>query len=146
MDMQRIASLRLEYSDRYVVVEGDRPELARFRGRVGRVQTINCNGRAVVQFEGVDRSWYDLDLDYLKIVEAPKTSSETPAAAPAAATGKATSEPAKVKGNSYRPSALEIAREAKEKALASDLSRAGGGGPSDKKTGEKIDESSGNVG
>ncbi|MGQ9822280.1 MAG: hypothetical protein ACUVQK_10490 [Thermogutta sp.] len=145
MDMQRIASLRLEYSDRYVVVEGDRPDLARFRGRVGRVQTINCNGRAVVQFEGVDRSWYDLDLDYLKIVEAPKTSSETPAAA-SAATGKATSNPAEAKGESYRPSALEIAREAKEKAPSSDPLRAGGGEPSDRKTDNNIDESSGNVG
>lgn len=145
MDMQRIANLRLEYCDRYVVVEGDRPELARFRGRVGRVQTINCNGRAVVQFEGVDRSWYDLDLDYLKIVEAPKTLNE-PSATTAAPAGKAASEPAKAKGESYRPSALEIAREAKEKTSASHATRTGGEEPSDKKTGEKIDESSGNVG
>lgn len=145
MDMQRIANLRLEYSDRYVVVEGDRPELARFRGRVGRVQTINCNGRAVVQFEGVDRSWYDLDLDYLKIVEAPKILSE-PSATTAAPAGKAASEPAKAKGESYRPSALEIAREAKEKALASDPSRAGTGEPSDEKTDKNTRDSSENVG
>ncbi|GAB6186671.1 hypothetical protein [Thermopirellula anaerolimosa] len=115
MDMQRIANLRLEYSDRYVVVEGDRPELARFRGKVGRVQTINCNGRAVVQFEGVDRSWYDLDLDYLKIVEPPKTDGAAKPAATAADGDKSPSAPAKAKSDPYRPSALEIAREAKEK-------------------------------
>jgi len=116
MDMQRIANLRLEYSDRYVVVEGDRPELARFRGRVGRVQTINCNGRAIVQFEGVDRSWYDLDLDYLKIVEAPKAPGDAKASGAAGGVNKPPSETTKAKSDSYRPSALEIAREAKEKA------------------------------
>ena len=133
MDMQRIANLRLEYSDRYVVVEGDRPELARFRGKVGRVRTINCNGRAVVQFEGADRSWYDLDLDYLKIVDAPKTPGEAKPAGTAASTGRASSEAAKAKSDFYRPSALEIAREAKEREHSPDASPPGDHEPPEKK-------------
>lgn len=135
MDMQRIANLRLEYTDRYVVVEGDRPELARFHGRVGRVQTINCNGRAVVQFEGVDRSWYDLDLDYLKIVEAPKAPGESKASGTAGDANKPPSEAAKAKGDAYRPSALEIARETKEKAPPPNVSPPANEEPPEKKSG-----------
>ncbi len=117
MDHERITDLRLEYSDRYVIVESDRPELARFRGKVGRVLTINCSGRAIVQFEGVDRTWYDLDLDYLKIVEAPKAAAPAAAAGEksASAPGKVSANPAPAKGEAYLPSALEIARQSKEK-------------------------------
>ena len=68
---ERVEKLRLEYTDQYVVVECDLPQLARFRGKVGQVQTINVNGLALVEF-APDRSRYDLELDYLKVVDKPK--------------------------------------------------------------------------
>ena len=34
------------------------PDHARFEGRVGRVVTVNCGGRALVDF--ADGAWYDL--------------------------------------------------------------------------------------
>lgn len=68
----RIEKLRQEYTNQYVVVEGDRPEYRRFQGRIGQVKTITTNARALVQFnDSADRAWYDLDLDYLKIVDRP---------------------------------------------------------------------------
>ncbi|MBC7336004.1 MAG: hypothetical protein H5U01_07000, partial [Clostridia bacterium] len=51
LDYDRIENLRLEYTDQYVTVNSPRPELARFKGKVGRVITINWNGRALVQFD-----------------------------------------------------------------------------------------------
>ena len=36
----------------------ERPELKRFEGIVGRVVTVNCNNKAVVDFQ--DGGWYDI--------------------------------------------------------------------------------------
>jgi hypothetical protein len=66
---ERIEELKRQYTGRCVAVDPQRPELARMAGRLGRVQTINYNGRALVQFEGGDPGWYDIDLDYLRVVE-----------------------------------------------------------------------------
>ena len=33
----------------------------------GRVIAVNCNGRALVQFEGPDPGWYEIEPEYLKI-------------------------------------------------------------------------------
>ena len=63
MDFQRIERLREEYAGQYVVVDGDMPELARYRGKIGRVKTVSANGRALVQFDGGDRGWHDIELD-----------------------------------------------------------------------------------
>lgn len=72
MKPDEIEHLRRQYTDRYVVVKADRPRLARFRGVVGQVKTINCNGRALVQFNtDNDRGWYDLEIDDLEVVERP---------------------------------------------------------------------------
>jgi hypothetical protein len=54
------------------VVDPSRPELARWAGIPGEVKNINLNGRALVQFEGADRGWHDIDPDYLRFTEAPK--------------------------------------------------------------------------
>ena len=51
-DLQRI------WTDQYVVVKPGRPELQRFAGVVGRVVTVNFNGKAVIDFQ--DGGWYDI--------------------------------------------------------------------------------------
>mgnify|MGYP006969358522 CR=1 FL=1 len=92
MVFEQIERLKREYTDRYVVVDESRPELRRFAGRTGTVKTVNMSGRALVQFPGSNNiTWYDIDVDFLRIVDAPiePTPAEpkkkaAPAAAPAA--------------------------------------------------------------
>ena len=57
----------------YVVADASRPELARFRDYVGQVRTVNMNGRALVEFIDyhLNIGWFDIDLDYLKVVDKP---------------------------------------------------------------------------
>lgn len=50
--------LRSEWIDQYVTVNPERPELKRFAGIVGRVVTVNWNGKAVIDFQ--DGGWYDI--------------------------------------------------------------------------------------
>ena len=47
--------------------------MARFRDTVGRVKTVNMNGRALVEFDEyhLNIGWYDIDPEYLKVVDAP---------------------------------------------------------------------------
>ncbi len=51
-------ALKQEWTDQYVEVNPERPELARFAGLVGRVVTVNHNNKAVVDFQ--DGGWYDI--------------------------------------------------------------------------------------
>jgi hypothetical protein len=53
-----------EWTDQFVEVDTTRPELKRFAGAVGRVITVNCNNKALVDF--ADGAWYDITTDYLK--------------------------------------------------------------------------------
>lgn len=53
-----IEELKKEWTDQFVQVKPERPELRRFAGIVGRVITVNCSGRAVVDFQ--DGGWYDI--------------------------------------------------------------------------------------
>ncbi len=53
-----IEQLKREWTDQYVEVKPERPELQRFKGIVGRVVTINWNGKAVIDFQ--DGGWYDI--------------------------------------------------------------------------------------
>ena len=46
MFSDQIEKMKREYTDKYVVVDAARPELARFRDIVGRVKTVNMSGRA----------------------------------------------------------------------------------------------------
>ncbi len=72
MQTDAIEALRQQYTDRYVVADTSRAELARFEGMVGQIKTINFSGRALVQFDSdADRGWYDIGLDCLKIVDKP---------------------------------------------------------------------------
>jgi hypothetical protein len=80
----RIEALRAEWTDQFVRVGGDRPELKRFGETVGRVVTINFNGKALVDFQ--DGGWYDIAPQYLTRLDAaeaktkfdPKTNSAQP--------------------------------------------------------------------
>lgn len=82
MVFEHIRKLQVEYIDKYVVVDEHRPELQRFCGLTGRVKSINMNGRALVQFDGRNNiAWYDIDIDFLRVVDAPPPPpvAETPA-------------------------------------------------------------------
>jgi hypothetical protein len=120
MQRERIEILKEEYTDQYVVVDAGRPEFARFKGLVGQVRTINMNGRALVEFEGRnDRGRYDIELDFLKVVEKPEPKpppeKPKPKAKPAAKRAakkpveKPAEEPAPAEAQEQL-SALEVAR------------------------------------
>jgi hypothetical protein len=66
--------LRKGWIDQYVKVNENRPELKRFAGIVGRIVTVNYNGRAVVDFQ--DGGWYDIPAseEYLVKLEASEAS------------------------------------------------------------------------
>jgi len=118
MVSDRIEKLRQEYADKYVVVEGERPELARFGQMVGQVRTINFSGRALVQFDANNnRGWYDIGLDYLRVVDKPEPKPPEPKKKAASKVEK-TASPANSE-NEKKLSPLELARMEKE-ARASD--------------------------
>ncbi|NLF08300.1 MAG: hypothetical protein GX594_10015 [Pirellulaceae bacterium] len=71
MTPERIEQLKREYTGRRVLVDESRPELARLAGTPGRVVTVNFNGNALVQFEGRDASWHEIDPAYLKLEPSP---------------------------------------------------------------------------
>src|SRR6185436_8086057 len=89
-----------QYTDKYVVVAADRPELRRFHGQTGTVKTVNMSGRALVEFDGNNNiGWYDIDVSYLKMIEAPlpkpEAKKEGKAAKPEKAPAKPSAEAAK---------------------------------------------------
>jgi hypothetical protein len=73
MISEQIEKIKSEYTDKYVIVRSEKPELARFTNYVGQVKTVNMSGRALVQFDdfNLNTGWYDIDLDYLKVVDKP---------------------------------------------------------------------------
>lgn len=73
---QRYEELKRQWTDQFVSVNAARPELKRFADQVGRVVTVNRNGKALVDF--ADGAWYDItaSTDFLTILD------------PAAAKGK----------------------------------------------------------
>jgi hypothetical protein len=97
---ERIEALKREFTDKYVVVDASRPELARFDGQVGVIKTVNMNGRALVEFQDyiANIGWYDIDLDFLKVVPKPEAATpakvEKPAAKKAEPAEKAAAKPA----------------------------------------------------
>lgn len=54
----QLEELKREWTDQFVQVKAERPELKRFAGIVGRVATVNYNGKALIDFQ--DGGWYDL--------------------------------------------------------------------------------------
>lgn len=59
--VDQIAALQAEWTDQFVTVNPDQPALKRFVGRVGRVITVNYNGKALIDF--ADGGWYDVTAD-----------------------------------------------------------------------------------
>ena len=55
---QQYEELRRQWTDKFVQVNADLAELKRFAGIVGRVITVNRNGKALVDFQ--DGGWYDI--------------------------------------------------------------------------------------
>jgi len=103
MDTEHVEKLKREYTDQYVIVDEERPELRRFKGMTGTVKTVNMNGRALVEFDGNNnRGWYDIDVDFLKVIDEPLPKEEKPAKKKAAPKAK------------KAPSELEKARSEKE--------------------------------
>ncbi|MEX2561537.1 MAG: hypothetical protein WD403_16555, partial [Pirellulales bacterium] len=110
---ERIEELKRSYTDKYVVVDPSRPDLARFRGQTGQVKTVNMSGRALVEFDAYNNiGWYDIELDYLKVVDRPPPKpaekAEKPAAKPAPAKAKPVAETAAPAEKKLSP--LEMAR------------------------------------
>ncbi|WP_145057830.1 hypothetical protein [Adhaeretor mobilis] len=110
--IEQIEKIKSEYTDKYVAVDASRAELARFKDLVGQVKTVNMSGRALVEFIDYHLStgWFDIDLDYLKVVDkpAPKPKEEKkPAAKKKAAPKKDAAKPQAEK----KLSPLEMARQ-----------------------------------
>ena len=101
MSIERAEKLKELLTDKFVVVDADVPELKRFQNWTGKVRTVNMNCRALVEFDGpVDISWYDIDPDYLKVVDAPVKKAAAPAAKAAPADSKPAAKPAAPAGKS----------------------------------------------
>jgi hypothetical protein len=66
LDIER---LKKQYAGKRVTVAVERPELTRFAGLTGHVATINANGRALVELEGLGASRYDIAPEYLNVVD-----------------------------------------------------------------------------
>lgn len=82
MVFEQIEQLKRQYTDKYVVVDQQRPELRRFRGLTGQIKTVNMTGRALVQFDGNNNiGWYDINLEFLTVVAAPPPKEDKKAAA-----------------------------------------------------------------
>jgi hypothetical protein len=108
---EQIENVKSQYTDKYVVVDGSRPELARFRDLVGQVKTVTMSGRALVEFADyhLNIGWFDIDLDYLKVVDKPAPKVEKATAKPAPAKPAAKAKPAGDGGKKLSP--LEMARQ-----------------------------------
>lgn len=80
MVAEQIEKMKRQYTDKFVVVDAARPELARFRDVVGQVKTVNMSGRALVEFLDyhLNTGWYDIDLAFLKVVDKPLPKSAKP--------------------------------------------------------------------
>lgn len=114
MVFEHIEKIKQEYTDKFVVVDESCPELRRFVGQTGMVRTVNMNGRALVEFDGhLNIGWYDIEIDYLKVIDKPLPKVDEPKEKPAA------KQKAAAKTVKEEPSALE-------KARASDGKKTGG--------------------
>jgi hypothetical protein len=95
MSIERAEKLKELLTDKFVIVDADVPELRRFENWTGKVRTVNMNCRALVEFDGpVDIGWYDIDPDYLKVVDAPIKKAPAPAAKAPPAEAKPAVKPA----------------------------------------------------
>ncbi|MBL9164917.1 MAG: hypothetical protein JNL18_19470 [Planctomycetaceae bacterium] len=108
---ESVEALKQQYTDKYVVVDPGRPELARFEHYVGQVKTVNMSGRALVEFLDYHTNigWFDIDLSALKVVDKPTEESKAKAEAKRAAP-PAAAKPAAADAGGKKLSPLEMAR------------------------------------
>ena len=118
MVFEHIENLKQQFTDKYVVVDEARPELRRFKGMTGLIKTVNMNGRALVEFDAHGNiGWYDIEIDYLKLIDKPLPKEETVA------------KPAAKKTAAKAPSNLEKARASDGKQTVTDVLAAARGKP-----------------
>ena len=109
---EHIEKLKRDYTDKFVLVDDRCAELARFKGQTGRVKTVNMNGRALVEFDHYSNiGWFDIDVDFLKVIDRPPPKEKKAAKAdrPASKKSAAKSSPA-TKAADKKLSPLEMAR------------------------------------
>ena len=116
MVFEHIENLKRIYTDQLVIVDDNRPELGRFQGLTGNVKTVNMSGRALVEFDGHNNiGWYDIDVDFLKLVDEPVHETETvstpvpPAETPAPAAEAPAEETAAPAEEKAAPAAVDAA-------------------------------------
>jgi hypothetical protein len=63
--------LRNQWIDQFVRANPNRPELKRFGDTVGRIVTVNYNGKAIVDFQ--DGGWYDIPASEEHLVKVDAT-------------------------------------------------------------------------
>jgi hypothetical protein len=109
---ESVEVLKREYTDKYVVVDSQRPELARFEHYVGQVKTVNMSGRALVEFLDyhLNIGWFDIDLSALKVVDKPTEESKAQAQTKRAVAAPA-AKPAAADAGGKKLSPLEMARQ-----------------------------------
>lgn len=109
---ESVEELKREYTDKYVVVDPGRPELARFEHYVGQVKTVNMSGRALVEFLDyhLNIGWFDIDLSALTVVDKPTEESKAKAEAKRAV-APAAAKPAAADAGGKKLSPLEMARQ-----------------------------------
>lgn len=113
MVFPNIEKIKQEYTDKYVVVDPQRPELARFADVVGQVKTVNMSGRALVEFLDyhLNIGWYDIELEFLKVVDKPEPKAKEekkPAAKAAAKPVEAKAAPVAKPAAAGKPSTADI--------------------------------------
>ncbi len=131
MVFEEIERLQREYTDKYVEVDAKRPELARFADYTGIVKTINYNGRALVEFLDFNQNigWFDIGLDYLKIVPKPDPSAKKAEKTKAPAQSKApTKEEKDFKPAASKSSTADILAAARGKGGAAPAAAKPAGG------------------
>ncbi len=85
MVFEHIEKLKQQFTDKYVVVDEGCLELRRFNGMTGMIKTVNMNGRALVEFDADNNiGWYDIEIDFLKVIDKPLPKKETTASKPVA--------------------------------------------------------------
>jgi hypothetical protein len=77
----KLEELKSEWTDQFVRINPAHSELKRFDGLIGRVVTVNWNGKALVDF--ADGGWYDVTASskYLQKVPAEEAKGKFDAAA-----------------------------------------------------------------
>jgi hypothetical protein len=127
---ESVEALKREYTDKYVVVDPRRPELARFEHYVGQVKTVNMSGRALVEFLDyhLNIGWFDIDLSALKVVDKPTEESKAEAQTKRAVAAPA-AKPAAADAGGKKLSPLEMARQqgAQKPAGAAPAAKPAGG-------------------